>query len=103
MVEAVPEESNTTQEQAAENVGPPREHDPVMRGMFPNRNTYTFENGVRITSEFEAGNLWRCLEFAAEAANEVEPPADDEEVEKDEAAEETKNESPDGAEETKDG
>ena len=69
--------------------------------MFPNRNTYTFENGVRITSEFEAGNLWRCEEFAAEAANEVEPPVEDEEVEKDEAAEETKTQSPDGTEETK--
>ena len=67
--------------------GPPREHDPVMRGLFPNRNTFTFENGVRITSEFEAGNLWRCQEFAPEAANDVEP-AEEEEGENE--AEETK-------------
>ena len=81
MVEPVQEEPNI-------NSGPPREHDPVMRGMFPNRNTFTFENGVRITSELEAGNLWKCQELAPEAANDVEP-AEEEEVDNDNA-EETK-------------
>ena len=42
---------------------PPLEYDPVWRQTFPNRNTFVFENGVRITSEFESGNLWKCQEF----------------------------------------
>ena len=42
---------------------PPLEYDPMWRQTFPNRNTFTFENGVRITSEFESGNLWKCQEF----------------------------------------
>lgn len=58
----------------------------MLRASFPNRNTFTFENGVRITSEFEAGNLWRCQELAPEAANDVEPAEDEEQNE----AEETK-------------
>ena len=37
------------------------------------RNTFTFENGVRLTSEFEGGNLWKCQEFAPELANEIAP------------------------------
>ena len=64
MVEAVPEEPIAPASTEAAQRAPPREHDPVMRGMFPNRNTFTFENGVRITSEFESGNLWRFQELA---------------------------------------
>ena len=48
-----------------------------MRASFPNRNTFTFANGVRVTSEFESGNLWRCQELAPEAANDVEPAEDE--------------------------
>ena len=34
------------------------------------RNTFDFEsNGVRVTSDFESGNLWQCLEFAPENSN----------------------------------
>ena len=43
-----------------------------MRRNFPNRNTFEFENGVIVNSEFEAGNLWRCQEFLAAACNEIE-------------------------------
>ena len=39
------------------------EYDPVWRATFPNRNTFTFASGVKITSEFESGNLWKCQEF----------------------------------------
>lgn len=55
------------------------------------RNTFTFANGVRITSEFEAGNLAKCQELAPELANEVEPEVDENEIgERPTAAEETK-------------
>ena len=57
-----------------------------MRATFPMRNTFTFENGVRITSEFESGNLWRCEEFLPEAAEEIEPAEDEPEEEKDEVS-----------------
>ena len=41
-----------------------------MRRSFPMRNTFDFEsNGVRVTSDFESGNLWQCLEFAPENSN----------------------------------
>jgi hypothetical protein len=35
--------------------------------MFPSRNTFTFDSGLIISSEFEGGNLFRCEEsdFAA--------------------------------------
>lgn len=59
------------------------------------RNTFTFENGVRITSEFESGNLWKCQEFAPELADEIEPPAEDD----DSYNEETKTQSQTTAEE----
>ena len=36
------------------------EYDPVWRATFPNRNTFTFSSGIKITSEFESGNLWKC-------------------------------------------
>ena len=35
------------------------------------RNTFDFDNGVRITSDFESGNLLQCLEFAPETSNEI--------------------------------
>ena len=35
------------------------------------RNTFEFEDGVRITSQFESGNLWQCYEFAPETSNEI--------------------------------
>ena len=42
---------------------PPREHDPVWRGIFPSRNTFTFaDSGLVITSAFEGGNLFRCVQ-----------------------------------------
>lgn len=44
------------------------------------RNTFTFESGVRITSDFESGNLWKCSEIAPETANDVEPAEDDEDL-----------------------
>ena len=41
-----------------------------MRRSFPMRNTFDFEsNGVRVTSDFESGNLWQCLEFDPENSN----------------------------------
>ena len=49
-----------------------------MRATFPMRNTFTFENGVRVTSELESGNLWRCQEFLPEAANDIELAPEDE-------------------------
>ena len=52
-----------------------------MRQTFPMRNTFTFESGIRVTSEFEAGNLWRCHEIAPESANEIEPAEDEDENE----------------------
>ncbi len=50
-----------------------------MRATFPMRNTFNFGNGVSLTSEFEAGNLWKCKEIAAETINDVEPAEEDEE------------------------
>ena len=52
-----------------------------MRGLYPMRNTYTFINGVRISSEFESGNLWRCEEFPAEFSNDIEEVDEEEEKE----------------------
>jgi len=42
------------------------------------RNTFTFSSGIRITSEFEAGNLWKCLEISPEVINDVDPASGDE-------------------------
>ena len=56
------------------------------------RNTFTFDDGVRITSEFEAGNLWKCQEFAPEHANEIDPVEDDD-SNNDPPIEETKTQS----------
>ena len=42
-----------------------------MRMSFPMRNTFDFEDGVQVTSEFESGNLWQCREFAPDTANEI--------------------------------
>jgi hypothetical protein len=50
-----------------------------MRATFPMRNTFNFENGVSITSEFEAGNLWKCQQIAAETVNDIEPAEEEEE------------------------
>ena len=41
----------------------PPEYNEEMRKTFPNRNTFEYENGVKITSEFETGNLWKCTEI----------------------------------------
>ena len=35
------------------------------------RRTFEFEDGVRLTSDFESGNLWQCFEFAPESANQI--------------------------------
>lgn len=43
------------------------------------RNTYAFANGVRISSDFEAGNLGGCVEISPEAVNDVDPASDEEE------------------------
>ena len=56
--------------------------------MFPSRNTFIFENGVRITSEFESGNLWKCQDFLPEQENvipELHQEPDEEEVKKEES------------------
>ena len=85
MVEASPNSEQVLQQQQEtvaavfeQSQGPPLEYDPVMRANFPNRNTFTFASGVRITSDFEAGNLWKCQEIAPEAVNDVEPEEGDE-------------------------
>jgi len=39
-----------------------KEKSEVYRGMFPMRNTFCFENGVQITSDFDGGNLLKCVE-----------------------------------------
>ena len=31
-----------------------------LRKVFPSRNTFQFENGIEITSDFDAGNLHTC-------------------------------------------
>ena len=31
-----------------------------MRNVFPSRNTFTFPNGLVVTSQFDAGNLLYC-------------------------------------------
>ena len=88
MVEAVsstnllPSSGATDAQEASSQVdqGVPPEYDAVMRATFPMRNTFTFESGVRITSDFEAGNLWKCSEIAPETANDVEPAEDDEDL-----------------------
>ena len=77
--------------------GPIPEHDPVLRASHPERNTFTFENGVRLTSEFETGNLWRCQEFAPDQANEIEPEEEEDNggangIDNSEMTEETKGE-----------
>ena len=43
------------------------------------RNTYSFSNGVRISSDFEAGTLGGCIEISPDAVNVVEPASDEEE------------------------
>ena len=42
-----------------------------MRSSFPMRNTFDFDDGVKITSKFESGNLWQCREFNPQTANEI--------------------------------
>jgi hypothetical protein len=32
----------------------------ILRNMHHQRNTFTFENGIVISSNFDAGNLWKC-------------------------------------------
>ena len=59
---------------------PPLEYDPVWRQTFPNRNTFVFENGVRITSEFESGNLWKCQDFLPGSENII-PELEEEKIE----------------------
>ena len=31
-----------------------------LREVFPSRNTFVFENGITISSDFESGNLMKC-------------------------------------------
>ena len=50
-----------------------------MRASFPMRNTFTFSRGIRITSDFEAGNLWKCQEIAPELINDDDLGSGDEE------------------------
>ena len=35
------------------------------------RKTFEFEDGVRLTSDFESGNLYQCFEFAPESGNQI--------------------------------
>ena len=30
--------------------------------MFPSRNLFTFEHGLNVTSDFDAGNLQKCCQ-----------------------------------------
>lgn len=34
----------------------------TMRGLFPSRNLFTFESGIQITSDFDSGNLSKCIQ-----------------------------------------
>ena len=36
-----------------------------MRNVFPSRNTFTFEDGLVVTSQFDAGNLLHCTKGQA--------------------------------------
>jgi len=81
-------ESNESIE-VPEDQGPPREHDPVWRGMFPSRNTFTFDNGLIISSEFESGNLFRC-EQSDFAPLPVPPPTEKKVIKKKKAKKEVK-------------
>ena len=73
----------------------PPEYDEEMRATFPNRNTYDFENGIQITSEFESGNLWKCVEIKPEET-EYDPEwyYDEEEEVKEEQAEDGEGKDP---------
>ena len=33
----------------------------TMRQLFPSRNTFIFENGLQVTSDFDSGNLSKCV------------------------------------------
>ena len=73
----------------------PPEYDPQMRKTFPNRNTYEFENGVKITSDFESGNLWKCVEIKpSEVEDDTEWYYDEEEEVKDDAGDINDNTDP---------
>ena len=46
----------------------------AMRQLFPSRNTFNFENGLRVTSDFDAGNLQKCFmtnKFTTSVINEL--------------------------------
>ena len=50
----------------------------MMRACFPMRNTFTFASGVRISSDFEAGNLWKCSEMSDQDRSDVGSEEEDE-------------------------
>jgi hypothetical protein len=40
----------------------------TLRGLFPSRNTFTFESGIQISSDFDSGNLSKCNEVEASSS-----------------------------------
>jgi hypothetical protein len=93
MVEANNKKDATVEDQS-EDLEIPKEHDPVYRGLFPSRNTFTFSKSpILITSEFEGGNLLRC-----EEKTEFEPLPRPDAKKKTKKKEESKNTSDKGSE-----
>lgn len=43
----------------------------TFKKMFPSRNTFTFEPGITITSDFDQGNLSKCLNIPVKYENET--------------------------------
>ena len=37
----------------------------TLRGLYPSRNLFTFESGIQISSDFDSGNLSKCISGAA--------------------------------------
>jgi hypothetical protein len=33
----------------------------ILRETYPSRNTFKFDNGIQITSDFDSGNLLKCV------------------------------------------
>ena len=41
------------------------------RQLFPSRNTFIFENGLEVTSDFDSGNLSKCVLLHQPAAKQA--------------------------------
>ncbi|CDW82706.1 zinc carboxypeptidase family protein [Stylonychia lemnae] len=67
----------------------------VLRNLHPQRNTFTFDDGVIITSDFDSGNLWKCLKKRVEPVEVTEQQfIDDSKSEELKQSEEIKSEPP---------